>query len=112
MTRRKQKVHEGKRCPYCGERMVAGRSDHRRFPTKDHLNPRALGGGPAIIVCRECNNQKGCMPLGDWIKFLIADRPEQVAPTVAQLRRVSFALFVPKDSELRRVLKQAQTFTA
>lgn len=74
---RRQRAFHGKTCPYCGERMVNGKSYHRRFPTKDHLNPRSRGGGPSIVVCRQCNADKGNMPLEDWINYLLAERPAQ-----------------------------------
>jgi 5-methylcytosine-specific restriction endonuclease McrA len=103
---RKQKVYQGRPCPYCGERLVASRSDSRLFPTKDHLNPRALGGGPWIIVCRGCNNRKGCMPLEEWLALMKHERPHQIPAIMEHIGKVRYALYIPKDSKLRSVLAE------
>lgn len=111
-AKRKLKGLRGRSCPYCGLPFIDCGVNHPRFPTKDHLNPRFLGGGPTIIVCRECNNLKDKMPLEDWLVFLMKERPKQIAPTMAELRHVRHMLFVPKESDLREVLVAAQEFVS
>lgn len=106
---RKQRSYEKKSCPYCGERFIAKRGNPR-YPTKDHVNPRVLGGGPSITVCGDCNSRKGGMPLEDWLCFLREERPRQLPATLRQVNSIRHALFIPKDSLLRKVLIELQGF--
>jgi len=38
--------------------------------TKDHVNPRANGGGRWVPCCRQCNGLKGCLPPPEWFWFI------------------------------------------
>lgn len=65
------KVGHGKDCPYCGRVMsIADKSDSDPYPTRDHIRPRAGGGGPRIIVCRRCNLDKAARSLKEWYQEL------------------------------------------
>lgn len=57
--------HRGKRCPYCGNIMVI---EGVRRPTRDHVVPRCEGGTAILIVCAECNAEKGAMPPDAFLK--------------------------------------------
>jgi 5-methylcytosine-specific restriction endonuclease McrA len=50
----------GKPCPCCGNPMIPGTKQH---PTKDHVIPKSRGGtlegDNCMIVCMQCNYQKG-----------------------------------------------------
>lgn len=60
----------GRQCPYCSARMI-GRTPRRAdSPSRDHVNPRALGGGPIIMCCRRCNLDKSDLPLREWAGVL------------------------------------------
>lgn len=58
-------------CPYCWETM-----EGTRYPTWDHLVPRAVGGpdtdGNKIPVCRPCNERKGSLSLPMFVGKLMA----------------------------------------
>ena len=69
----------GSDCPYCGDTMAIParkrgrpRVSHPRFPTRDHINPKHAGGGDTVIVCRQCNSDKGGLTLNEWLKRLSA----------------------------------------
>lgn len=94
-------------CPYCGGPM-SGSKFSRKAPTKDHVNPKALGGGPTITVCAACNNLKGKMPLEDWLEFIIENRPARVPHIMREFRAISYRLHIPKEGRLRSVLRAAQ----
>lgn len=96
-----------KPCPYCGDPMNGSRYS-RKSPTKDHVNPKALGGGPTITVCAECNNLKGRMPLEDWLEFIMETRPTRMPHIMREFQAIAYRLHVPKDSRLRSVLRAAQ----
>lgn len=62
----------GRPCPYCDKpmeprRTIAGRM---AMPTRDHIEPRVLGGSGAafntVVACCQCNNDKDCMTLEQW----------------------------------------------
>lgn len=94
-------------CPYCGDPMD-GSKKGRKSPTKDHVNPRALGGGPTITVCFECNGTKGDRPLEDWLDFLMENRPTRIPHVMREFRAIAHRLHVPKEGRLREVLRTAQ----
>ena len=78
----------GKPCPYCGGRMLGKNPRRADCPTRDHVNPRANGGGATLIVCQRCNQDKGAMALADWSAWLVLvgdERAKHVAPLVAGL---------------------------
>lgn len=61
------KIGHGRDCPYCGRVMsLDDKSDSDPYPTRDHIRPRAGGGGPRIIVCRRCNLDKAARSLTEW----------------------------------------------
>lgn len=57
------------RCFYCGietyqHRLTDGERPHPQMRTKDHLHPRAKGGGNncmgnTVVCCFKCNQEKG-----------------------------------------------------
>lgn len=96
-----------KPCPYCGEPMNGSRYS-KKDPTKDHVNPKSLGGGPTIMVCSECNNLKRSMPLEDWLEFIIENRPTRIPHIMREFQSIAYLLHVPKESRLRNVLRTAQ----
>lgn len=56
---------QGKPCPYCNRPMVR--------PTKDHVNPKCRGYtfiNNKLVVCDECNNDKGDRSLQGWFVHL------------------------------------------
>lgn len=56
-----------KDCPYCGEKMLFGTNS---APTRDHIYPRWRGGtlceANRLIVCWQCNMDKGGKTLAKW----------------------------------------------
>lgn len=70
--KRRQRYH-GKPCPYCAEPMLIDQP--RRFPTREHVLPRKLGGtnlqGNRLIVCATCNVQKGHKTLTEFLGWLL-----------------------------------------
>lgn len=56
-------------CPYCGIRMT-GKTPQFNSPTRDHVNPRVLGGGPVVMCCRRCNQDKTSLTLREWAGVL------------------------------------------
>lgn len=94
-------------CPYCGDLMNGARG-RPKCPTKDHVNPRALGGGPTITVCAACNNLKADMPLEDWLEFLMENRPTRLPHVLREFRAVAHRIQIPKEGRLRNVLRSAQ----
>lgn len=64
--------HFGKACPYCGEAM-----NETHKPTRDHIQPKSRGGSDApsnlLIVCEPCNQDKGCLTIGEWFGVILRD---------------------------------------
>lgn len=62
-----------KPCRYCGIPMSGRKSTHWRAPTRDHVVPqsRGGGGGPIFYCCLACNQDKGSLSLGEWLRSLI-----------------------------------------
>lgn len=85
---------QGKPCPYCGHPMDASgfdgkapnRYSHPRFPTRDHVLPRAAGGakGPVLVVCVTCNGDKGSRSIRTWRAYL-ARKGDPRAPFLDRL---------------------------
>lgn len=100
-----------KPCPYCGNLMNGSRGS-KKSPTKDHVNPKSLGGGPTIIVCAECNNLKRSQPLEDWLEFIMENRPTRIPHIMREFEAIAYRLYVPKDGRLRSVLREAQQMTS
>lgn len=50
-------------CHYCGEKTLISEVNRKRYPTKDHVVPRAFGGANHIsnyvLACAKCNNKRG-----------------------------------------------------
>ncbi len=59
----------GRPCAYCGIRMK-GRAPRLDSPTRDHVNPRVNGGGPIVMCCRRCNQDKMALTLREWVGVL------------------------------------------
>lgn len=89
-----------------------GARGEKRAATKDHVNPKVLGGGPVIMVCAECNNLKGSAPLEDWLDFLMAERPTRIPHVIRELRAIAYMLHIPKEGRLRITLRAAQEMAA
>lgn len=67
----KEKYHpkNGTHCAYCG-RPFSGKKARR---TQDHIVPRILGGKDGfnrVAACLQCNQDKGRLPLLNWIAVL------------------------------------------
>lgn len=87
-------------CPYCGAVMKGQRVTHANHPTREHVVPRALGGGPTIIVCRRCNNHKGDMTLDEWADALALAhdyRAKRVAALACGLREGTIMIVTDGD---------------
>ena len=54
-------------CTYCEQRLLIANG---RYPTKDHVNPVRLGGGPKVNCCSICNEKKGGMSISEWVAYL------------------------------------------
>lgn len=79
---KKKKARNRGTCPYCGVRMQAhyvpagvGFAPGRVFPTVDHFYPKGRCRNPdvyhnKVIVCRQCNGDKGGMLPQDWLAVL------------------------------------------
>jgi hypothetical protein len=61
--------NRGKSCPYCAQPFVLI-GNRKRAPTRDHIRPRRFGGGPILVCCMKCNNDKGSLFLSEWIEQL------------------------------------------
>jgi hypothetical protein len=81
----------GRECPYCGTIMRVDPSKRASqkpyFPTRDHVTPKAVQpGSMKVIVCRQCNGDKGSKTLDQWASILgqISDpRANRVASLVS-----------------------------
>lgn len=60
----------GRPCPYCNAPMK-GNGRRADSPTREHINPRANGGGPIIIVCKRCNSDKASYSLRSFAAWLL-----------------------------------------
>ena len=60
----------GLACPYCGRTLRLNAKRSGQAPTRDHVNPKSLGGGPTIICCRRCNQHKADQALSEWAATL------------------------------------------
>lgn len=59
----------GSPCPYCGAIMAF--CPKNRCPTRDHVKPRARGNSKTIVVCAQCNHDKGQLMPGEWYLLLL-----------------------------------------
>lgn len=75
---------QGRNCPYCGIRMT-GKVNRPASPTRDHANPRAQGGGPVVMCCRRCNQDKGALNLREWAAVLQTRKGDYRWKTIAAL---------------------------
>lgn len=59
-VKRLVKMYGGK-CHYCNR--LTNRSEQNRYPTRDHIVPKAMGGPNAmdnyVLACLGCNNDRG-----------------------------------------------------
>jgi hypothetical protein len=86
---------------------------HRR-PTRDHIDPKALGGPDALyniaITCSECNHDKGSMTLQQFYVHLLENGDERAQNIVRFIRdnepKKAFAM--TKD-ELQTALQALST---
>lgn len=67
--------HHNKPCPYCRRKMVVPGygvivDETNRFPTRDHVIPKSKGGHVLIVVCRQCNDEKGDMMPDEYVETL------------------------------------------
>jgi hypothetical protein len=63
---------------------MTGKAPRLNSPTRDHVNPRVLGGGPTIMCCRRCNQDKSSLTLREWAGVLYG-RKDYRAKIVAAL---------------------------
>jgi 5-methylcytosine-specific restriction endonuclease McrA len=85
----------GKECPYCGEVMyvppkgMRKRHGHPRFPTRDHVIPKSVVPGQQIlIVCRQCNLDKGNRTLNQWLAELKRKNDPRAAVVSAKYHKI------------------------
>lgn len=64
------RLHHGKPCPYCGDKMDKHGDTHTSLPSRDHVIPRSKGGKITIAVCGRCNNEKRDMMPDEYIATL------------------------------------------
>lgn len=57
---------QGRLCPYCGIKMYGKGNSKTNAPTRDHVHPRVLGGGPVVMCCLRCNRDKDSLTLREW----------------------------------------------
>ncbi len=61
MSRSKQ------RCFYCGHELLAAHLQRPRSKTRDHVYPKARGGGRGTVkACRLCNQAKGDLTMAEF----------------------------------------------
>jgi 5-methylcytosine-specific restriction endonuclease McrA len=67
---------DGGRCTYCCDECIlypSGSIGGMRQATVDHIIPASHGGTRAldnvVLACRECNESRGRMPFGVFVKF-------------------------------------------
>lgn len=76
--RRKGRLRElfnlqGGLCAYCGTKMDINKCNTPNAPTLDHILPKSLYKSLAqdnfnlVCACRQCNNEKGSMPLSHFL---------------------------------------------
>jgi 5-methylcytosine-specific restriction endonuclease McrA len=75
VTRRNKKPRisgdaKGANCAYCCRRMESTRSASRLAATRDHVQPKSLGGSYRIWCCRACNNIKADMTPNEWSLYM------------------------------------------
>lgn len=85
----------GRPCPYCQKTMRVGtgrkngkaRSNQPDFPTRDHVIPKSvMPAQGTLIVCSQCNNDKGNKTLDRWHQNL-CERGDPRAPIVKRLMK-------------------------
>lgn len=64
----------GLACPYCSRTMTA--TAGKKNPTstdvtRDHVIPRCQGGRSVLVVCCDCNYEKGDLGPLEWLAYLI-----------------------------------------
>jgi hypothetical protein len=80
----------GKPCPYCDRTMRIAHVGKRKsrkpdFPTRDHVIPKSvMPGQGTLVVCLQCNNDKGGRLLSDWLAVLV----ERQDPRAAHVRKL------------------------
>ena len=60
-------------------------------------SPRSKGGGPIIIVCQRCNNDKSDLHIVEWL-YVLQVRKDFRAPIVAALVAKFDTGFIKFDS--------------
>lgn len=80
----------GTRCPYCDRPMDGA----KRRPTRDHVHrPKADGGtltdGNRLIVCHECNVNKGSASLDLFHANLVSARDPRAKYVAAVLEQLN-----------------------
>ena len=86
----------GRICPYClcvMRKHRQGRKNSDRYPTNDHVVPKAIGGASTILVCLRCNNEKGDMLPDEWHAWLTRHRPHAAMSAERAMR----AAMTPSD---------------
>lgn len=63
---------KGATCTWCDRDLHATGSLSRLAATRDHVDPKVRGGRVRVWCCRDCNDLKGAMLIGDWKRFLRA----------------------------------------
>lgn len=61
---RERKEQDGKPCTYCARAMTI--SLGALYPTRDHVEPRSLGGKITVWACYTCNHVKRDMTERQW----------------------------------------------
>ena len=62
---------QGGLCAYCDTPMDMNSCNRPNSPTIDHIIPKSAGGCESrfnkVCVCKQCNNEKGSMPLAMFL---------------------------------------------
>lgn len=96
---------QGGRCAYCLDPLTV------KDVTRDHKKPRASGGldhkGNIAAACRSCNQLKGSIPYGEFVRMITTDKPRPTDPLMVRLiwsaRRINKRLMQMEDTLMRAV---------
>jgi hypothetical protein len=83
MGKRKRR-NKANQCHWCGrgvrKNMNKGEQQFRKgqkrdglIRTRDHVNPKSLGGLKTVVCCLACNQIKGAMTERQWLQFRLSN---------------------------------------
>ena len=103
----------GRPGPYCGNAMQVPprgkrkRTQHPRFPTRDHVIPKSvMPGQGTVVVCTSCNRDKANKTLTVWLHALDA-KSDPRATTVREFIAKNPSARIEPPAAVLRAKEQA-----